>query len=106
MYEPIGDRVLVTIKIMTGDQILKSGLLLPEGITAGNRPPELLEIIAKGNGPACDNLNVGDFVLIQPESTSFLVFVSKEGKVQYHIVNAALIIGKARKMCKLRPVKI
>ncbi len=98
MYIPVGDRVLVTLHQITEEVKIRKGIILPPGFKHEEEPPDLLEIIEKGEGPACDLLTVGDMVLLQPRTSSFEVFTSKEDKVIYFIVNAANVIGRARRI--------
>ncbi len=95
MYIPIGDRVLVTKHSITEDYKTKSGIILPEGFQQDDEPAQLLKIEAIGEGPACEFLNVGDMVIIQPNVRSIKVFTSKEKQLKYYIVNAAQVIARA-----------
>ena len=96
MYIPISDRILVTKHSITEEVKTQAGIILPEGFQHDDEPPELLKIEEIGNGPACKSLKVGDMVLLQPHTTSFLVFTSKKEQLKYYIVNAANVIGRAR----------
>jgi len=96
MYIPIGDRVLVTKHSITEELKTQAGIILPEGFQHDDTPPDLLRIEAKGSGPACKFLEVGDMIILQPNATSFLVYTSKEEQLKYYIVNASVILGRAK----------
>lgn len=95
MYIPIGDRILVTKHSITEDFKTKSGIILPEGFQHEDQPPDLLKVEAIGEGPACEFLNLGDMVIIQPNVNAIKVFESKDEQLKYYIVNAANVIGRA-----------
>ena len=95
MYIPIGDRLLVVVKTLTEELKSAEGIILPEGFTTDDQPPEALLVIAKGSGPACDQINVGDFVINQPGVKSYGVYTSKENHEKYHIIYAANILCRA-----------
>lgn len=96
MYIPIGDRVLVTKHTITEEIKTQAGIILPEGFQHDEDPPDLLRVEAKGNGPACKFIEVGDMILLQPHATSFLVYTSREEQLKYYIVNAAVVLGRAK----------
>ncbi len=96
MYIPIGDRLLVTLHSITEELKTAQGIILPEGFKHDTDPPDLLRIEAIGTGPACELVKVGDMVLLRPGIPTYLVYTSKEKQLEYYIIDASAIIGRAR----------